>query len=100
MLIKLEVKFIDGKPVVFTPSGEQTTIEDAMRDFDVKDGECIPINITISDIEYDMEYEQKRAHKDLYLFKKTVKEKYPDGYFRTKEGQRVKIRGIKDSNNK
>lgn len=95
MFIKLEVKFIDGKPVYFSPSGEQTTLEDALKVFNVKDGECIPVSISISDMEYD----QKRAHKDLAIFKKSIKEKWPDGYFRTKEGQKVKIRGINDCNN-
>lgn len=93
MLVKLELKHIDGKTVLCTPSGEPTTIEEALRAFSIKDGECLPMTISITNEEIsDLHVITKHAK----FIKRLLKE-HPDGIFKTDDGQSFKIHGANDS---
>ena len=93
MRIKLEVRYIDGQPVLYTPTGEQVPIAEAFKAFHVEEGECLPISIRITDGEDDDDDEEKRG-VNFADFIRSLKERWPDGYFVTKNGRRLKIRGI------
>lgn len=93
MLVKLELKHVDGKAVWCTPSGEPTTIEEALRAFSVEDDECLPMTISVSNEDCD-DLGLIAKHTD---FKKKFLEEHPDGIFTTKDGKSLKIRGADDS---
>ena len=89
--MKLEFKLvlIDDQPVLITCTGEMISLEEALEYFPIKKGECLPITMTIHDEnEKLVEAKMRTAHAN---FIKKLKEKYPDGYFRTEDGKKLKI---------
>ncbi len=90
--IKLEIKYIDGKPVLYTPAGEPTTIADALKAIPLEKEECLPVMMTICDEDEERDEAKIRAAHTNFI--KKLKEKYPDGHLRTEDGRRIKIRGL------
>ena len=87
---KAKTKIIDGKTVMIAHTGEIVTFKDILKDLHVEKGECLPILIWFSDEKIDdAKFDEAYAEHILEL-----KGKYPDGYFTTEDGEKVKILGL------